>query len=179
MKYTPRDKNGRDEESKLYSTLEPVAKGLEMAVLELSLSRRKGRGGSAGTVQIRVTVMKAGNMGVDDCSRFHRAIMPRLELLFPGSDLDVEVSSPGISRLIKDGCEMINFIGHDIRCYRAQGSADGKTAEVTDTAADADGSGWIEGRLCAADGKEITLETVKGKIVLPYETIAKAKLSGI
>jgi ribosome maturation factor RimP len=154
MKYTPRASDA------IFDTLEPVAKGLGMAILELSVSRHKG------SVQVRVTVYKAGeNMGVNDCSRFHKAIMPRLELAFPGKELFVEVSSPGIGRLIKDGCEMAHFIGRGIKCYRAE-----QAAPATD------GSGWIGGILQSADEKGITLETGNEIIVLPFEVIAKAKL---
>jgi ribosome maturation factor RimP len=175
MKYTPRASDP------VFDTLEPVAKGLGMVILELSVFRQKGRGGSLGSVQIRVTVYKAGeNMGVNDCSRFHKAILPRLELAFPGKELFVEVSSPGIGRLIKDGNEMVHFIGRGIKCYRA-GQADVKSGDIksageNSTAASADGSGWIGGILRSADEKGITLETGDGNIVLPYEVIAKAKL---
>ncbi|MCL2832879.1 MAG: ribosome assembly cofactor RimP [Treponema sp.] len=174
MKYTPRVTG--DEESVLLDSLEPVAKGLGMAVLELSLCRRKGRG-SAGSVQVKVTVYKDGNMGVDDCSRFHRAILPRLELAFNGQDLSVEVSSPGIGRLIKDGSEMAYFIGRNIRCYCSCGTAgSGGARGPGEAAANQDGSGWTGGKLLAADEKGVTLETANGKIVLPYGIIAKAKL---
>ena len=159
MIYTPR--RNRDAES-LFDSLEPVARGMGMAILELSHIRRKGRGGEPGTVQVRVTIYKNGSIGVEDCSRFHRAVLPRLELAFPGSELDVEVSSPGIGRLIKDGSEMVHFIGRGVRCY----CVDAQT----------DGSGWVSGTLVSADGKGIVLDTGKERIVLPYEKIAKAKL---
>jgi ribosome maturation factor RimP len=104
-------------------------------------------------------------MGVNDCSRFHKAILPRLELAFPGKDLYLEVSSPGIGRLIKDGNELVHFIGRGIKCYRTD-TPDGGV----------DGSGWIGGILCAVDEKGFSLETKEGKIQLPYEAVAKAKL---
>jgi ribosome maturation factor RimP len=170
MKYTSRASDA------IFDTLEPVAKGLGMIILELSVSRQEGRGGSLGSVQIRVTVYKAGeNIGVNDCSRFHKAILPRLELAFPGKDLFVEVSSPGIGRLIKDGNEMAHFIGRGIKCYRADHS-DIKSVGEKPLAAPSDGSGWIGGILRSADEKGITLETGNGNIVLPFEVIAKAKL---
>ena len=165
MKYTPRNANSRDQESLLYDSLEPVAKGMGMALLELKVFRSKGRGGSLGNVQVRVTAYKTGIMGVDDCSRLHRAILPRLELAFPGSEVYLEVSSPGIGRLIKDGNELVHFIGRFIKCYRMEASGSG-----------ADGSGWIGGILSAVDEKGFTLETQDGEFRLPYEVVAKAKL---
>ena len=159
MKYTPRKTDSRDPESQLYNSLEPVARGLGMALLELSVFQKKGR------VQIRVTAYKSGIMGVEDCSLLHRAILPRLELAFPGLEIYLEVSSPGIGRLIKDGNELIHFIGRGIKIY--------KTAALD---GGADGSGWIGGVLYTVDEKGFTLETQDGKIFLPYEAIAKAKL---
>ena len=165
MKYTPRVANSRDIEAQAYHSLEPVARGLGMALLELTVFRSKGRGGSPGSVQVKVTAYKNGTMGVEDCSRLHRAILPRLELAFPGTDLYLEVSSPGIGRLIKDGNELVHFIGRGIKCYRTETPGGG-----------ADGSGWIGGILRGADEKGFILETQDGKILLPYEGVAKAKL---
>ena len=168
MKYTPRVKNNRDELSLLYDSLEPAAKGFGVVILELSLFRSKGRGkgGQAG-VQIRVTVYKDGNIGIDDCSGFHRAILPRLELAFPEKDIYLEVLSPGIGRLIKDGSEFIHFIGRGIKCYTGQ--SDLKISQGPF-------SGWINGILRTADENGISLETADGIIKLSFQEIAKAKL---
>jgi ribosome maturation factor RimP len=161
MKYTARVTDA------IYDTLEPIAQGLGMVILELSVFQHKGRGGSLGSVQVRAAVYKPEeNMAVNDCSRFHKAILPRLELAFPGKDLYIEVSSPGIGRLIKDGNEMVHFVGRNIKCYRVDHS-DPKSV---------DGSGWMGGILRSADEKGITLETGDAIIALPYEVIAKAKL---
>ncbi|MDR2021433.1 MAG: ribosome assembly cofactor RimP [Treponema sp.] len=147
MRYTPR---GTDP---LYDSLEPVTRGLGFSLVELGFSRHKG------SVQIRAVVCGAGPIGVDDCSRVHRALIPRLELAFPGADLYVEVSSPGIDRLIKDGAEFACYTGRGIRCYRT------------------DISGWSGGILESADETHIVLKGKDGMVSLPYEIIAKAKLN--
>jgi ribosome maturation factor RimP len=72
VRFTPR---GKDE---LFESLEKVARGFDMSLVELTASPHRGR------VQLRLTVYKKGNMGIDDCSRLHRAVLPRLELAFPG-----------------------------------------------------------------------------------------------
>jgi ribosome maturation factor RimP len=97
--------------------------------------------------------------GVEDCTRAHRLIMPRLELAFPGKDIYLEVSSPGIDRLIKDGAEFTYYIGRELKCYRT------------------DISDWTAGILRAADENRIVLEVEGEEIRLSYETIAKARLS--
>ena len=166
MKYTPAGAQtgvSADDakDSAVYAMLEPVAKGLGLAILELSVFRTKSRG--TGSVQVKVTIYREGNMGTDDCSRFHKAIVPRLELAFPGSELSLEVSTPGIGRLIKDGAEMTHFLGRGVKCYSTG-------------PAETDGSGWISGVLFAADEKGIILDTGDKKITLNYGDIAKAKL---
>jgi ribosome maturation factor RimP len=85
-------------------------------------------------------------------------------LAFPGEDLYLEVSSPGIDRLIKDGAEFVHYLGRGLRCYRT------------------DISDWTAGILKAADMEKITLQE-KGPLLTKGETIdlnlniiAKAKL---
>jgi ribosome maturation factor RimP len=136
----------------LFDSLEPVVRGLGMSLVELTLSRHKN------SVQVRAAVYKRGSMGVDDCARAHRAMLPRLELAFPGQDLYVEVSSPGVERLIKDGAEFAHYIGRGIKCYRT------------------DISDWSGGILESADENVLSLKGKEGMVTLRYEIIAKAKL---
>jgi ribosome maturation factor RimP len=158
MQYTPRKAGSGDQADLLFEALEPLARGLGMSLIDLFLFRRKGRGDRAGTVQVKITAYKPGIMGVDDCSRLHRALLPRLELEFPGGDLYLEVSSPGIDRLIRDGSEFVHYLGRGVKCYRR------------------DISDWTGGLLLSADETGIVLETGEGQIPVPYDSIAKAKL---
>jgi ribosome maturation factor RimP len=158
MNYTPRKAGSREPADLLLEALEPLAKGLGMSLIELSLFRRRGRGGKAGTVQVKITAYKPGTMGVDDCSRLHRALLPRLELEFPGGDLYLEVSSPGIDRIIRDGSEFVHYLGRGVKCYRR------------------DISDWTGGTLRSAGETGIILENGEGEISILYDVIAKAKL---
>jgi ribosome maturation factor RimP len=130
-----------------------------MTLIEMIRSEHRG------SLQVRLTVDKGGPeghpIGTDDCSRVHRAILPRLELAFPGRDLYVEVSSPGINRLIKDGAEFGFYLGRGVRCYRT------------------DISGWTGGILLAADSGGITLTGKDGVISLSYGIIGKARLEDL
>jgi ribosome maturation factor RimP len=136
----------------LYDSLEPITRGLGLDLVELTVSRHRG------TVQVRAVVYKTGALGVDDCSRVHNALLPRLELAFPGQDLYVEVSSPGIDRLIRDGAEFVFYTGRGIRCYRT------------------DISDWSAGILESAGETGIVLRGKEGTINIGYDVIAKAKL---
>jgi len=158
MKYTVREKDTQDPDGQLFFSLEPLVRGLGMSLIELNVFRMKARGGKSGGVQVRAIVYRDGVTGIEDCSKAHRTIMPRLELAFPGQDVYLEVSSPGIDRLIKDGSEFIYYIGRGINCYRT------------------DISDWSAGILLAADDKKIKLMGEGGEVTLPYEIIAKARL---
>jgi len=160
MLYTPGGNKPRDIDEDLYQSLEPVIRGMGMALIELSVYRGKGRGSTPGTVQVKAVVYREGITGVEDCSRVHRSIFPRLELAFPERDIYLEVSSPGIDRIIKDGTEFVHYIGRGVRCYRT------------------DISDWTAGVLRAADEKGILLGVKEAEVALPYEVIAKARLAG-
>ncbi|MDR3020201.1 MAG: ribosome assembly cofactor RimP [Treponema sp.] len=144
----------------LRESLEEVLKGLGFCLVELTVSRQRG------SVQVRTviyngaasSVANSAAIGTEDCSKTHRAIMPRLELAFPESDIYLEVSSPGIDRLIKDSSEFIHYTGKGVRCYRT------------------DISDWTAGVLESADEKGIVIKTKDGVMRLEFDIIAKAKL---
>jgi ribosome maturation factor RimP len=148
VRFTPRSKD------ELFESLEKLARGLEMALVDLSVSFHKG------SVQLRLIAYKSGNMGIEDCSALHRAVLPRLELAFPGKSLFVEVSSPGIDRTIRDGSDFAYYIGRTLRCFRT------------------DISGWHEGVLVSSNEEKIVIKGKDGEAELPYAIIAKAKLCG-
>ena len=158
MQYTTRSAESRKPDDALFFSLEPVIRGVGMSLVELNVYHGKAQGGNS--VQIRAVVFKGGVTGVDDCSKAHRAILPRLELAFPGQDIYLEVSSPGIDRIIKDGSEFAHYIGRGIKCYRT------------------DISDWTAGVLASVDEKKIVLRGESGETELPYEAIAKARLAG-
>ena len=171
MRKTEKDVNEQD--VSIRNALQPVLKGLGFSLIELSVSRHRG------SVQIRAVIYNNGkSIGTDDCSKVHRAIMPRLELAFRGQepqpsartagsregsppDIYLEVSSPGIDRLIKDESEFAHYLGRKVRCYRT---------DITE---------WTAGILESADEKGIKIKTNDGNIArLEFDIIAKARLAG-
>ncbi|MDR1803576.1 MAG: ribosome assembly cofactor RimP [Treponema sp.] len=160
MQFTVREKDSKEPNAALFMSLEPLIRGIGMALIDLSVFQGK-RGG----VQVKAVVMAGGrdtashsDTGVEDCAKAHRLIMPRLELAFPGKDIYLEVSSPGINRLIKDGSEFVHYIGREVRCYRT------------------DISDWTAGILRTVDEEKIVLLEDGKETILSYETIAKARL---
>ena len=132
-------------------SVQAVLKGLGYSLIELSVSRHRG------SVQIKAVIYNGKSIGTDDCSKAHRAIMPRLELTF-GQNVYLEVSSPGTDRLIREKSEFAHFLGRGVRCYRT---------DITE---------WTAGILKSAGEKGIIISK-NGEIVeLSFDVIAKAKL---
>ncbi|MDR2471051.1 MAG: ribosome assembly cofactor RimP [Treponema sp.] len=172
----------------LEADLSPVVSGLGFALVELDLYRTRksarvrlvvtgAQADSDGAPEIRERGGEAPEnrgpahppaIGTEDLARIHRAVLPRLELALggdssggkSGTDIYVEVSSPGLDRLIRDGKEFRRYKGRPVRCYLAGAS------------------GWRRGILRGADGEQIMLETEEGTITVKYEHIAKARLDG-
>ena len=157
MDYTRHETKSRDPDWLLFQSLEPLIRNIGMVLVELSVYRSK----NSGNVTVKAIVYKDGTIGIDDCSRAHRLIMTRLDVAFPDRDVFLEVSSPGIDRVIKDGSEFIHYIGRGIRCYRM------------------DISDWTTGTLLSVDEKGIVIREEKGEIALDYEIIAKARLYSV
>jgi len=144
-----------NETASLRRQLEDVLKGMGFCLIELTVSRHRS------SVQVRAVIYNGAGIGTDDCTKVHRTIMPRLELAFGGSDIYLEVSSPGIDRLIKDVCEFPHYLGRGVRCYRT------------------DISDWTAGILESADEKGIVLKKKEGIEKLEFDIIAKARLADL
>jgi ribosome maturation factor RimP len=143
------------EADSLKQPLEEVLKGLKYGLVELSVSRQKSG------VRIRLVIYNGSAIGTDDCSKVHRAVMPRLELAFEGQDIYLEVSSPGIDRLIKDKAEFAFYRGRGVKCYRG---------DITE---------WTAGILESFDEEGIVLQTKEGAVRLDFDNIIKARLESL
>jgi len=141
-----------EENANIKEPLKTVLKGLGYSLVELTISRQKG------SVQVRVVIYNGASIGTNDCSKVHRAIMPRLELEFAQQAIYLEVSSAGIERLIKDTEEFALYKGKMVRCYRT------------------DISDWTKGLLESIDEKGVVIKTKDGLESLEFEIIAKARL---
>ena len=99
-----------------------------------------------------------GNMGVNDCAKVHRILLPKLEELLGTEETCMELTSPGIEHNIKNAAEFALFVGRNVRIWD-------KT--VTD---------WISGKILSADEKSVTIQKEEGtEFTQTFENIAKAK----
>lgn len=136
----------------LQAAVRELVEGAGLSMIEYVLNRHRG------SVQLKIAVYRNGPLGLDDCSRIHRAIQPRVELAFPGQEIFIEVASPGVDRQLRDASEFPLYAGRGVRCY---------STVISD---------WISGVVESADSEKVVLRTAQGQKVLPYGTIAKARL---
>lgn len=107
---------------------------------------------------IVTTVNPDENMGVNDCAKVHRVLLPKLEELLGTEDTTMELTSPGIEHNIKNAAEFAVFKGRNVRVW---------DKEITD---------WIGGKIISADDKSVTMEKENGEQITElFENIAKAK----
>ena len=157
MRYSARI-TGNSPAEALRGPLETLLRGMGLELIELDVFHGKGRKGSPPAVQVRAVVYKPGSLGTDDCSRAHRAMLPQLEQAFADHDLSVEVSTPGINRMVRDGAELAHYRGRGVRLWRT------------------DISDWSAGVLEEADEQGVIIKGKEGTIRLDYEVVAKARL---
>jgi ribosome maturation factor RimP len=116
----------------------------------------------------------AAGIGVSDCARVHRVLLPRLEALLGSDDVAMEVGSPGTERVIKNAAEFALFVGRPLRVW---------DRTITE---------WRSGILAAAEAGCLRLRPtntagtadvsvdvvtdVTAEVTVRYEDIAKAKL---
>jgi len=140
---------------KYYKESASLVEGLGYKLVELKIIPSK-------TIT-KITAMIASpdpavNLGVNDCAKVHRVLLPRLEALLGTEETSMELTSPGVEHNIKNAAEFAVFAGRNVRVWD-------KT--VTD---------WVGGKINSADDKSVTLEKEDGtSVTILYENIAKAK----
>jgi ribosome maturation factor RimP len=97
-------------------------------------------------------------LGIDDLSKAHRLLIPKLEALLQTEELSVELGTPGLERNLKYRRELNFYLGKKAKLYLA-GGAD-----------------WEEGVLEAVDGETVTFATKSGSRPVAIDQIHKAKL---
>ena len=137
-----------------YSDCEPLVRSMGYVLVDLKIIPQKT------TVKISAVIASqdpAKTIGVEDCSKVHRALLPRLEALLGTDDTYMELTSPGTDRNIKNAAEFALFKGTEIRVWD-------KTL-----------SDWVSGTILDSDKDSLTLKCGEENKTYKYEDIAKAK----
>lgn len=114
-------------------------------------------------VQIMAEDPATQRLGVDDCAKISRAVSAVMDVEDPISGkYRLEVSSPGIDRLLLTMEHYVRYIGFDVKVE-------------SDTPAE-NGQRKFRGHIKSAENEIVTLDTDQGEAEIPYPTIVKAKL---
>ena len=138
-----------------FTDYEQLVAGLGYKLVDLQIIRQKS------LWVVKAVIYNKSGVGIDDCSKVHRVLLSRAEVLLNSQDIQMEVSSPGLNRVIKNAAEFQAFIGENI-----------KVLEVSRP-------DWLEGELLAADTAGIRLNISGGQRDIRYADIKKAKLNKI
>lgn len=140
------------ERENIEAEIEGLLKEAGLGLVEFGLSRK------AGAVNARLVVYSPAGTGTRECSIAHRLIYPRLQVIFGIEDPWLEVSSPGIDRIIKSPREYQVFAGKGLKILLV------------------DETEWIRGKILSVTEKDLSLETDKGTEVFDLSAVAKARL---
>lgn len=147
--------------NELFQSVSQCIKSLGLDTVEVTQSRDKG------STNMRVVLSKReGEINTDDLEKAYNVIYPMYQVLSQDRDLNLEVSSPGIQRVIKDVYEFEVFKGKNVRVYSTEYSS------------------YVVGRIEESDEVSVTLSSYliedkkeSGEIIkLNFDTISKAKL---
>ncbi len=134
-----------------FTGCEPLVEGFGFKLVNLeSVNRKDG-------MQFKAVIKSDKGIGIKDCATVHRAILPRLEALTGSQEIAVEVSSPGINRIIKRSVEFYAFIGEDAEIW---------DSNITD---------WRKGIIKEVSPKGVLLASESEDILIPFENIKKAR----
>lgn len=124
---------------------------------------------------LRVFIDKEGGAGVDDCSNVSRGLNEVLdadENLIPGGPYNLEVSTPGIDRILRKAWHFEKVVGKKIWVKTGVAFEEMGVEEPTLKKAK-----QVEAVLKDFKNETLTLENKKGgDVILPYNRIEKAKV---
>ncbi len=109
---------------------------------------------------LRITIDHENGIGIEDCEKVHRAVDPLLDETDPIEQAyNLEVSSPGLSRSIKNAEQAEYCIGQPVGAKLYAPDEAGRRA--------------LAGTLKAYGDGNITIETPDGEIVTEIKKVAK------
>ena len=140
------------DEKEIEAGIAAILENAGMYLLEFSLSRHKG------SVKVKAVVYSPSGTGTDECTKAHRLILPQIQLAFDAQSPEIEVSSPGIDRIIRSEKEWKAFKGKVVKLLLH------------------DQDEWMTGKLVAYSDGRIEFAGREGQVTMEISSIAKARL---
>ena len=136
--------------------LGPVVAGLGYELWEIEYAPRAGGG------LLRLYIDSPDGISVDDCEKVSRAVSAVLDEADPiPNEYTLEVSSPGLDRVLRTRAHFDRFAGSRVKVEMIQ---------------PINGRKRFQGRLQKVGKSEITLEMDGGEVKLPIDDIHRARL---
>jgi ribosome maturation factor RimP len=111
---------------------------------------------------LRLYIDKQGGVQVDDCTKISQFLNTRLDNCdFIIQSYILEVSSPGIERVLKKPADFTRYQGSEVTLR---------------TMTKIDGQKHFQGKLSGYQDGQVLLETETGVVQIPLEQVTKAKL---
>jgi ribosome maturation factor RimP len=140
------------QEQALLDQVKPILEGMGFSLVELRLGRSKRQS------YLSVVVYRPEGVGIDECAAISRNLLPRLELLDWLPDLRLEVSSPGLDRVLRSSEEFGIFKGRGLKVW-TEGADD-----------------WLDGKNEGLVDGVLRLSRSGGIVEIPLAQIRKVKL---
>ncbi len=143
---------------KFYAECQNLIDDMSYSIVELHVVPAKN------TIKVSIVICHKDTgiiaIGINDCAKVHRLLLPFFEEALQSEDVYMEVTSPGMERTLKNAAEFSLFIGRDVKIWYT---------EISD---------WVFGTILMADEKAVTVKIKEGneEKSFSYEIIAKAKL---
>jgi ribosome maturation factor RimP len=141
-------------EDSIYSEIKTLLDKMGYLTVEFKYQKLK----ASQAVNIVICRKDGSNIGTEDCSLVSKAVYPRFEMLDENRTVHLEVSSPGLSRLIKNASEFEIFAGKVVMLY-LEGQDD-----------------WISGKITETDDEKLVIEKNGVSSSHFFKDIIKAKL---
>ncbi|MCK5673151.1 MAG: hypothetical protein KAH95_07230 [Spirochaetales bacterium] len=139
-------------DNSLIKSIEPVIEGLGFSLVELTSHRNRLN------ITVNAIIYSEAGVNLADCSAVYKTILPRIELLEDSRNVNLEISSPGITRNIKAVDEFSFFIGRKVKILKYNDSE------------------WIHGSIESVSDIHVNLNHDKQTVTVSFIDINKAKL---
>lgn len=138
-------------ENDLETAAANLVEGMNFALVEMSIGRHRGG------VKVNIVLHKKGGITLDDLAEAQKVLRPRFELVFPRENLTLEITSPGVSRKIKNVHEYTIFKGLGVSILV--------------------GDRWEQGIIRSTDDISVDLDTSNGLKKVRFVDIRKGRLT--
>lgn len=133
--------------------IEPTVTGLGCELWDIEYLKE------AGEWYLRITIDKAEGIDINDCEAVHRAIDPLLDEADPiESSYRLEVSSPGIERVLRTDAHLSACVGQKV-CLKLFAAFEGAKT--------------VSGTLTGFDEEAVTAENDSGTHAVPRKLISR------